>query len=149
MAFYTCDMQRTADTTDAVGSVQAPGASMRRIKIVQFIVGSEANAADNEFLWSFQRSTTAGTSTAVTPIPLDPADAAAVSVAGENFTANPTLTAGQFVLQIPLNQRNTAIWSAYPGAEIVIPATVNNGVTILTPTASAVVVTAQAVFEEQ
>jgi hypothetical protein len=70
----------------------------------------------------------------VTPEPLDQADAAAVSVAGSNFTVNPTLTANLLPLSIPLNQRASFRWVAAPGSEIVIPATANNGILTSTPT---------------
>lgn len=149
MAKYSMKAQRAASTTLAVGTLACPGSGMRRIKIYDMVVGSEATPADNAFLWQVQRSTTASTSTAVTPQSLDPADAAAVSVGGENTTVNGTTTANAFLATIALNQRATFRWVCAPGGELTIPASANNGVHIMTPTSSAVNVSAQVYFEEQ
>jgi hypothetical protein len=96
-----------------------------------------------------QRCTAAGTSTAVVPQPLDPADATTEMDAGENHTIEPTYTAAAILLQIPLNQRATFRWVAAPGGELVAPATASNGLGIISPTGSAVVVSAQLHVEEQ
>ena len=149
MAKYSVLMQRTADTTLAVGTINAPGSGMRRVKVYDFMFGSEATPANNAFLWRIQRTTTAGTSTAVTPQPLDSADPASVTVAGSNTTVNPSLTASAFLLDIPLNQQASFRWVAAPGSELVIPATASNGVAVLTPTASAVNVSTTVLFDEQ
>jgi hypothetical protein len=150
MGKYAAELNRTASTTLSVGSINAPGASMRRIKVYDLVVGSEATPADNAFLWQAQRCTTAGTATAVTPQPLDPADAAAVSAAAENHTVDPTLTANAVLLSLPLNQRASFRWVAAPGGELVIPATASNGIAIRTPTAGGLVAVSSTVhFEEQ
>lgn len=151
MAKYSALFQRTASATLSVGGIQAPGSSMRRIKVYDLVFGSEATPADVGILWQVQRSTTAGTSTAVTPQALDSADAAAVSVAGSNFTVDPTLTANAFPFTEPLNQRASFRWVAPPGGEIVIPATANNGVAVRTPTLNGgtPAVTCTLYFEEQ
>lgn len=150
MARYVTEMNRTASTTLSVGSVNAAAASQRRLKVYDFLFGSEATPADNAFLWQAQRCTTAGTGTSVTPLPLDPADAAAVSTSAENHTVDPTLTAGAILLSIALNQRASFRWVAAPGGELVIPATASNGIAFRTPTAGGLVaVTATVHFEEQ
>ena len=149
MARYSVLMQRTASTSLSVGGIQCPGFGQRRIKLYDWMFGSEAAPADNAFLWQVQRSTTAGTSTSVTPQPLDPADAAAVSIAGTNFTVDPTLTSGQLPLSVPLNQRASFRWVSAPGSEIVVPASANYGLAFRTPTSSAVAVTATALIDEQ
>lgn len=149
MGKYAVDLQRTAHAAQSVGNITAPGAGMRRAKIYFVQYGCEGDAADNEFLWTLQRCTTTGTRTAVTPQLLDPADAAAVTTAGENHTVEPTYTAGAILLNTPLNQRATYQWMAPPGGELVIPATANNGIGLLTPTMTALAVTAQIHLEEQ
>jgi len=151
MAKYSVLMQRTASASLGVGGIQAPASGMRRIKIYDLDFGSEATPADVAILWQLQRSTTAGTSTGVTPQALDPADAAAAALAGTTFTADPTLTANAFPLSIPLNQRASFRWVAAPGSEIVIPATASNGVAIRTPTLNGgtPAVTCTALIEEQ
>lgn len=142
MAVYSTTLARTASTTASLGQIVA-GASPRRGFIQECIVGSEATAADNPFLYLFQRVTTAGTSTAVTPSSIDPGDTVASNaVAGQNDTIEPTYTAGLVMLRLPLNQRATFRWVAQPQSPIVYPATQNNGIGIQTPTATALAISA-------
>ena len=149
MAKYAVEMNRTASTSLAVGAITADATRPRRSKVYDFMFGSEATPADNVFLWQIQRCTTAGTSTGVTPSPIDPADAATETDAGENHTTDGTLTSGLILLSIPLNQRASYRWVASPGGELVIPATASNGVHFRTPTATAVAVSATVHFDEQ
>lgn len=148
MPGYAVDFQRTASTSASLGNLTAPGSGMRRAWVYFIQHGSEAAAADNPFLYTLQRCTTAGTRTSVTPQLLDAADAAAVSTAGENHTVEPTYTSGAILLNTPVNQRATVQWYAPPGGELVIPATASNGLGIQTPTASAVVITSSLHFRE-
>lgn len=150
MAKYSGRMQRTASATLALGAVYAPASSMRRAKIYDLIVGSEATPADNAFLFVHQRTTTVGTiGTNFTAEALDPADAAAVTLVAQAYTANPTAS-GTSVLSVPLNQRATFRWVAAPGSELTIPATANNGIMVNTPTAGGLVsITETVYFEEQ
>lgn len=150
MAKWATLMQRTASTTLAVGSLTAAAANMRRAKVYDLNFGSEATPADNAFLWSVQRCTTAGTAgTNPTPIALDIGDTlASTIVVGQAHSVTPTGTT--VVLAIPLNQRATFRWVAAPGGEIVIPATASNGIKFETPTAGGLVaVSVSAHFEEQ
>lgn len=149
MAKYAVEMNRTASTTASLGTVGADATRPRRCKWYDVILGSEASPADNPFRYIFQRCTALGTSTAVTPQPLDPADAATESDAGENHSAEPTYTANAILLAIGLNQRATFRWVAAPGSELVSPATASNGIGIQTPTAGTVAITATVLFEEQ
>lgn len=149
MAAYVAEMNRTASTTLSVGLVNADATRPRRGKFYDLVFGSEATPADNAFKWMLQRFTAAGTSTAVTPSPLDPADAATESDAGENSTIEPTYTAGLILLSVGLNQRATFRWVASPGGELTYPATASNGIGIQTPTSSAVAVTATVMYVEQ
>ena len=149
MARYAVDFQRTASTTLSVGTITADATRPRRVKWYEVILGSEASAADNPFLYTLQRCTAAGTSTGVTPQPLDPADAATETDAGENHTIEPTYTAGAILLNIALNQRATFRWVAAPYGELVTPATAANGIGVQTDVSSAVIVTTQVHMEEQ
>lgn len=149
MANYAIQMNRTADGTLPVGSIGADATRPRRGKLYDLLVGSEASPADNAFLYTVQRVTALGTSTAVTPQPLDPGDAATEADAGENHTVNATATANAILLAIPVNQRATFRWVAAPGGELVYPATASNGLAIYTPTSSAVAITAEAHVSEQ
>jgi hypothetical protein len=118
------------------------------MKLFYLSLGSEATPADNAFLYRVRRCTTAGTSTAVTPTALDPADAATEQDAGENHTVEPTYTANSEQLVVPLHQRATFQWTAAPGREIVTPATASNGLGIDTPTAATVVIAAMLHIED-
>lgn len=136
----------TASSTLLMGGIQAPGANMRRIKIYDWTVGSDAAPGDTALTWRALRTSTAGTSSAVTPSPLDLADAACVSVAGQAFTVNPTL--GVVLMDIPLNQRASFRWVAAPGSELVVPAVANAGIGFQTPVSTAIQVRATALFQE-
>lgn len=150
MARYSVEMRRTASATLEVGSMTADATRPRRAKVYFATFGSEATPADNAFLWQVQRCTTQGTvGSAVTPQPLDPADAATEFDAGQAHTVNGTLTANAFLLQVPLNQRSTFRWEAGIYGELVWPATASNGFGVLTPTSAAVVVTATFHVDEQ
>ena len=149
MANYSVVLRRTASTTASLGSIAANATRPRRGMWYDLIFGSEAAAADNPFLYVVQRFTAPGTSTSVTPQPLDPADAATESTAGQNHTVEPTYTAGQVLLDIALNQRATFRWIAYEGRPLTYPATASNGLGIATPTSSAVAITATVYYAEQ
>ena len=151
MARYVADFQRTASTTATLGSWVADATRPRRLKVYDVMIGSEATPADAAILWTFRRCTAAGTSTGVTPLALDPADAATESDAGENHTIEPTYTAGAILLNLPLNQRATFRWVAAPGGELITPATASNGFGIETDVISTgtPLITATTHVEEQ
>lgn len=149
MANYTAVMARTASTTLAVGSLVS-SATVRRTKLYDLLLSqAEATPADAGTRYDIQRCTAAGTSTAVTPQLLDPADGAALTACGQNHTVQPTLTANQIPLSIGLNQRATFRWVAQPGGEIVTPATSASGLAFTTPVAALVATSITAHFQEQ
>jgi hypothetical protein len=133
--------RRTASTTLSLGSLQADATRPRRLEWYYVSLGSEAAAADNPFLYILQRFTAPGTFTAITLQPLDPADAATESDAGENHTVDATYTANLILAEWPLNQRATFQWHAPEKGRFITPATANNGLGISTPTSSAVAIT--------
>ena len=96
-------------------------------------------------------ATTAATGGGVTPLAIDPADAAAVSVANSAPTGEPGYTVGAVLLSLPWNQRSTIIWTARPGKELVYPASTNTGLGLRTPTINTTGPAASATvfFEEQ
>ena len=137
MGQYGAELQKaTTSTTIGVGSIEAPGASMRRAWLYDFVFGSAAAAADNTFEFEVNRTTTAATGTAVTPNPLDLADAACVTLAKSNNTVQGTNTGGSVPLSASLNQRATFRWLAPPDGKLIIPATANAGFSINTPTST-------------
>ena len=98
-----------------------------RPRIYEILIGSVATPADNAWEFILGRSTAAGTSTAFTPVALDPADPASLAAAGFNHSAEPTYTANAYLLRIAGNQRAAVRWIAAPGSEHVLPATAANG----------------------
>lgn len=152
MTSYGATLQRTlALATPTVGSLAASSAvALRRIYLLEFTIGSEAAPASLANLWQWARFTAPGTSTAVTPQALDPADPAALTVAGQNQTVEPTYTAGAILYSVPLNQQATYRWLCAPGSELIGPATNNNGLGLKTPTIGSIgaAVTASVIFRE-
>lgn len=149
MANYAIVLARTASTTASLGSYGASATRPRRMETYDIMLGSEAAAADNPFLYLLQRCTAQGTSTAVVPLPIDPADAATEATAGQIHTVEPTYTAAAVLMRVALNQRATFRWVATEGGRLVYPATASNGIGIATPTSSAVVITGQVHFCER
>jgi hypothetical protein len=100
-------------------------ATVRRIKLYDYLVANADTPADNVYAHQILRTTADPTGDTVTPNPLDPADAAAVGTGFDTVTGD---AAGTVVLMdIPLNARASWRWVAAPGSELVAPATDNNG----------------------
>lgn len=116
--------QNAAASTTIVGLISA---TTIRPKLYELIFGSAATPADQAFNLKLGRFTAAGTSTAVTPNPLDPGDPAALATAGENHTVEPTYTAAQDMMAVSINQQATFRWVVPPEDGIVMPATASNG----------------------
>lgn len=152
MGLYGVNLKRTAaSSTLALGIMQAT-ATPRRLKLKEMKLGSDGTPADVAFLFTVDQVTADGLlagGTAVTPRPLDSADAAALFDAQDTaISTNPTV--GNRLWACPLNQKATLLWQAMPGSELVSPATNNNGFAVLTPTApGAVRVFADCIVEEQ
>jgi hypothetical protein len=126
MARYSIDGQDT--NTAATTILGLTGSAAVRPKIYDLTMGSDATPADNAAEYVLQRTTAAGTSTGVTPQPLDPLTSAAVTTAGEAHSAEPTYTANAILLQWAQNQRATYRWVAAPGGELIATATAANGI---------------------
>lgn len=141
MAKYSVKMQRTLSTTLGVGELIVAATNMRRVKLYDALFGSEAAPGDAAVQWQFQRGTATGTGTAVTPRQVDPSEGAITPslTAKENMTVQGTLTAGEFPLTLPVNQRASFRWVAPPDGEIVIPATANVILALNTPVATSLV----------
>lgn len=140
MPKYSVALARTLSATLSVGTITADASAPRRMKLFRLIIGASGAPADTAALWQLQRCTTAGTSTAVTPQLLDPADTvAAVNDAGENHTVDPTLTANAIPFSKALHTRAPYDLFLGPGYEIVTPATASNGLALRTPTAGSTI----------
>ncbi|WP_420131326.1 hypothetical protein [Rhodopseudomonas sp.] len=105
----------------------AAATSLQRGKIVEVTFGTDGTPADQAMTFDVSRITADGTASAVTPNKLDPADGAFLGAVTANHTAEPTVTANSGVLSFGVNQRATTRWVAFPGQELVYPATANNG----------------------
>ena len=93
-------------------TVYAGASATRRGKIAEILIGASANpnATDTYIQFDLSRVTAAGTVTAFTPNPVDPADAACSAVAGVNATAEPTVTSNSSLFNEAINQRGTLRW---------------------------------------
>lgn len=123
----------TGTDTNTAGTTQLglTSAATVRPRVYDLVISSVATPADNAGEYFVQRYTAAGTSTAFTPVAIDPADPASLASAGTNHSVEPTYTAGAVLLRIATNQRATVRWVAAPGGELVLPATAANGVGLL------------------
>ena len=119
---------KVTTTTGLKTAVGVTGGTGLRIRLYDFTVSAVGTPADNVLRWVVQRSTAAGTLTAITPAPLDSADAAAEATAGENHTVEPTYTTATELFDNAVNQRATYRWVAAPGGELIVPATASNGI---------------------
>jgi len=125
----------TASSTLPIGCLI--GATTVRPRIQDVVLGSDASPADNACKIAFQRQTSAGTwagagGAAITPQAIDPGDPASLCTANQGVASvGPTLTASAFLLQIPFNQRASFRWVSQPGKDLVIPATANNGISLV------------------
>lgn len=107
----------------------ATGATtLRRAWIYDIMVGTDGTPADNAVNWIVNRNTSVGTATTLQPVPLDAADAAALITGRINHTIEPIITDSNGLVQLGVNQRASYRWVAYPGGELVVPATDVNGI---------------------
>lgn len=116
-------------TTTYVGALlglTCPSAAPRRFKIYDVLIGTNGTPADNFIEWDISRVTASSTSTIITPMPLDQADAASLTVATANSSTHAVITSGS-LFYVGVNQRASYRWVAAPGGELVAPATSSNG----------------------
>jgi hypothetical protein len=128
----------TASATAPLAAVNANGATTRA-RIYDFVIGSDATPADAATKIALQRMTTSGLgTTTVVPPPLDAADPASLMTWISAWSSTqPTITAVTTLLQVGMNQRATFRWVAVPDSELVVPATTNNGIAVMSVVASA------------
>lgn len=131
--------QSLSTSFKTIVAATAATATLTSAKIYEVAIGQDGtlNATDCQVVWDLSRQTAAGTSTAVTPTPLDGSTRAAGTVGSANFTAEGTITAASSVFTQSVNQRGTWRWQAADeGAMFVIPATNLSGFALraLSPT---------------
>jgi hypothetical protein len=118
-------------------ALTAATATLTAAEVFELAVGVDGTPADNAIQWDLSRQTAAGTSTAVTPNPVNGAKRAAGTVGSANFTAEGTITANSSLWALPLNQRASFRWVAYgPDSELIIPATNLAGLALRAKSAS-------------
>lgn len=132
--YFTYGQAAVASPTATLVGITS--ATTVRPGIYDIYIGSSATPADNALLWKMQRHTAAGTSTAFTPVAIDPSSPAALSSSGYAHSAEPTYTASAFLLWLALNQRATHRAILDPNAPLVLPATANNGASLFAVHAS-------------
>lgn len=97
--------------------------ALRRIAVHEYVFGTDGTPADNVMTWDVSKSSAIGTGVAGVVVALNDADTAFLGVATINNTVEPTVTANSSKWSAGMNQRATHRWVAYPGQELIIPAT--------------------------
>lgn len=127
---YSVNGPSASGTANKTAASIAGGTTVR-FRVYEFTVGltTAPNSTDQQLEFGLGRWTTsAGTSTAYTPLPVDPADVASTSTAGISHSGEPTYTAGGFLVDQAMNQRAAFRWVAVPGYEFLNPATATTGI---------------------
>lgn len=130
MAKYSVRLEDTFTAAVTAGAIKVSAGTPRRLKIGYVEIGVSGADASNVYDIPLLRLSAAGagTTTAVTPVALDPADTAALFTAHENYTVEPTAyTADSELLSFAFNQRATVQWTAKQGWEPMIAATASIG----------------------
>ena len=141
----------TGTDTNTAATTQMGITSAATVRPILYMlkISSGATPADNAAEYFIQRATAAGTSTAFTPVALDPADPASLASAGVNHTVEPTYTAAAILDRIATNMRVTYQWIVPPEFGLKMPATAANGLGLLVnATTSAVAMAYTMHFEE-
>lgn len=102
-----------------------------RPKLYQMILGSITSPADVQTKLHLERFTALGTEgSGFAPLKLDPGAPTADSDYGVGTydPDEPTYTASAILMAVTIHQRATWQWNAYPGRELIAPATANNGI---------------------
>jgi hypothetical protein len=121
-----------------------------RGKIGNIIISSGATPDDQANNFDVKRTTGVGTEAGgITPVKLDPNTVASSFDAGHGHSSEPTETASSELLALSLNQRASISWLANPGSELIMPATTNNGISIVRRSSTGLyVVDCTVIFEE-
>lgn len=130
----------SASGTGPATAIGLTATAVVRPGVSEILVGSSTTPADQTFQLTLGRFTAAGTSTALTPSPIDPADTPAIGIGGVTHSIEPTYTANQSLLNVSINQRATFRWMADQGYELKCPATAANGIGLVNTLASAAMV---------
>lgn len=142
-----------ATTTTYVGSllgVTGATSATRRTKWYDLLIGTNGTPADNYMQFTVDRVSGNSSATSYTPLPLDPADGAAVSTCTVNSSTFGTITSDTTLWYVGINQRASYRWVAAPGSELVMPATSSAGAQLRVLSGGYTgTVTATLLFQEQ
>ena len=143
---YSTDGNQAAAADTSILGLES--ASTIRPRLYFVTIGSAATPADQAYNMQVNRFTAPGTTTGVTPRPLDPVDVASKATGHENHTGEPTKTAGLVLLSFGWNltHGNPYRWTAPEGGELIAPATASNGLVLLYILVSAGTAVAEATF---
>lgn len=133
MANYGTAFNKTGSDSvlQVVELIAAAATGIRRSKIFSFGIGCTAASNDGVHQYTIHRVTGTATGTAVTPQPLDGADAVAFATSKHLITADAgSFAAGAELYREPLNGRASWQFNANPGKEFVGPATASNGLSL-------------------
>lgn len=133
---YAATGLQTCTATPGDTALGVEGDATTRAKILDIVFSHSAVPADTVIQWLVRVATALGTSTAVTPQPLDTDAPAALLAGAENHTVEPTYAAGSEIMDFDLNQRASFRWVAAPGSEIWVPASATAAVGV-TPISAA------------
>ena len=122
-----------------------------RGRIYDFAVGSAATPADQAADFLLNRTTAVGTEgSGLIPNNLDPGGPAGDCDSGLGaFSGEPTYTSAKQLFAFQLNQRATFRWVAYPGSELIMTATQNNGAGLKTATSTSTQAHGAQIFFEE
>jgi hypothetical protein len=128
------DQAATADDT----ILTIISATTVRPELYYLVFGSAATPADQAYNMQINRFTADGTGSAITPVALDPdTGVTAKATSKDDYTVEPTYTAGSVMLSFSVNLQATYQWYAPPRGRIISPATAANGVGLLFKVVSA------------
>lgn len=135
---YAATGANAAVTSSYITGLDLVGGATSRPEIYYFTASAGAGTlADQSVRVCLMDHTTANTGTTVTPTRLDPAAVSAIATAQENVTSEGTYTAGSEKFDQAIHLRSQAYWWASdPTANLIVPATANNGIGVRTKQAS-------------
>ncbi len=106
------------------------------VSVYEIMMSASGALADESIKWEAQRMTAAGTSTSVTPAPLNfGLNVTAEAAAGENHTVEPTY-ATESIIVLGLHVRSVYRWVASPGGELISTNSAGSGFGVTTAQAS-------------
>jgi len=128
---YAATGRRAYAANKTILTIGNPGSGvLRRPRLYYVGLSSRDVPIDHSLNYDIRRCTALGTSTAVTPAPLDSNDPASVAVAGENHSVEPTYASATEFHDQAFNLKATDKWQTAPEWGIIIPATASNGLGI-------------------